>query len=312
MRNLHCFWIGLLLGAWLASSPAAEMTFRLLDGEVITGEPVSFDERGVLFRLSDGRYADTRTPWSKFSQEDLKKLATNPRAKPHAEPFIEPDPQQRAAKTEVTIRPVDRLERPEPRGFLGAFFSTGVGLVTLLLLYLANLYAAYEISIFRARPAGLVCGVAAVAPVIGPLVFLSLPTKVELPPEEESLPPEQIPLPEAAPESGAAAPSGLSLAARPTAQAERPAPQVFPRGQYTFNRRFIETRFAGFFTIVRREAEKDLVLVIKAGRGQFVANRITRITASEMHVQVQKGAAVEEVSIPFTDIQEIVLKHKDD
>ena len=41
------------------------------------------------------------------------------------------------------------------------------------------------------------------------------------------------------------------------------------------------------------------------------AQRISRIAANDLHLQVQKGAATEEVMIPFQDIQEIVLQHKD-
>ena len=48
----------------------------------------------------------------------------------------------------------------------------------MLLLYAANIYAGYEISIFRARPPALVCGVSAVLPLIGPIIFLSMPTKI--------------------------------------------------------------------------------------------------------------------------------------
>jgi len=39
--------------------------------------------------------------------------------------------------------------------------------------------------------------------------------------------------------------------------------------------------------------------------------RITRIAANELHLQVQKGHASEEVMIPFIEIQEVRLKHKD-
>ena len=68
----------------------------------------------------------------------------------------------------------------------------------MLLLYAANIYAGYEISIFRARPAALVCGVSAVLPFIGPIIFLSLPTQMA--PAEETW----EPAPEAAAEAAAA------------------------------------------------------------------------------------------------------------
>ena len=90
-----------------------------------------------------------------------------------------------------------------------------------------------------------------------------------------------------------------------------PQTQVFQRGAFTFNRRFFETKFPGFFGVIRRDAEKDMVLLVKAARGTHVGQRITRIAANDLHPQVQKGAVSEEVMIPFSEIQEIQLKHKD-
>ena len=78
-----------------------------------------------------------------------------------------------------------------------------------------------------------------------------------------------------------------------------------------FNRRFFETKFPGFFGVVRRDAEKDMIIFIKAARGQYIAERISRISANDIHAQVRKGQASEEVMIPFTEIQEVQYKHKD-
>ena len=78
-----------------------------------------------------------------------------------------------------------------------------------------------------------------------------------------------------------------------------------------FNRRFFETKFPGFFGVVRREADKDMVLFIKAARGQYIGERISRISANDMYVQVHKGEASEEVMVPFSEIQEVQLKHRD-
>jgi len=90
-----------------------------------------------------------------------------------------------------------------------------------------------------------------------------------------------------------------------------PPPQIFQRGAFTFNRRFFETKFSGFFGVIRRDAEKDMVLVVKAARGQYTATRISRIAANEMHLQVERGGASEEIMIPFAEVQEIRLQHKD-
>jgi hypothetical protein len=162
--------------------------------------------------------------------------------------------------------------------------------------------------------------------VIGPIVFLSKGTKMATAEPPSEAVPAAAP---AAPAEGAAAPAADALnpmqadgAAHPAslhlAHTETPkddAKQVaairFQRGQFTFNRRFFETKFPGFFGVVRRDAERDMVLVIKSARGEFIGQRISRIAANDLHLQVQKGAASEEIMIPFQDIQEIVQKHKD-
>jgi hypothetical protein len=160
---------------------------------------------------------------------------------------------------------------------------------------------------------------------------LCLPTRIK-PAEEttEAAPPQPQASPEAVaagavnPMQGEAAahPASLKLAhaeaaaataaAPSTPQQSKPAqPQVttFQRGQFTFNRRFFETRFASFFSVVRREADRDLVLTIKSARGTYVVQRISRISANDLHAQIQEGQASAEVMIPFPEIQEIQLKH---
>jgi hypothetical protein len=97
----------------------------------------------------------------------------------------------------------------------------------------------------------------------------------------------------------------------PKTASDLPPTTKYQRGQFTFNRRFFETKFPGFFGVVRRDADRDMVLVIKSARGEYVGQRISRIAANDFHLQVQRGAATEEIMIPFQDIQEIVLKHKD-
>jgi hypothetical protein len=216
----------------------------------------------------------------------------------------------------VVIKPPPRLERPPNGSLLGALFHSSVGIFALLLIYAANLYAAYEIAVVRAYAPPMVCGIAAVAPFIGPVIFLCLPTRMDKPALETV---EAEPLPEAAGDhaSMADAPAGAAHSslhiARPDAAAtgSLPATQVFQRGQFTFNRRFLETKFSGFFGLIRRDAEKDLLLLIKSARGEYTVNRITRIAANDMHVEIRKGAATSEIQVPFAEIQEIQLKHKD-
>lgn len=321
MRRLYPVILGLWLCVCLTGFVRAD-TFQLLDGSTLTGEiilPATAD--GVNIKVSQGNYQ--RVAWTNLAQVTLQELVKDSRLAPFAEPYIEISDEERLKKTEVVIKPPPRLERPPKGSLLGALFGSSVGMAVMLLLYAANIYAAYEISLIRAYPAAMVCCVAAVAPVIGPILFLCLPTRMEAAseaPSEETPPGEQSatgePAAVAAAPSGEvvepASPGGLSLARPQAAPASAaPAPQVFQRGQFTFNRRFIETKFVGFFGIVRRDADKDMVMQIKSGRGEFTANRITRIAANDMHVEVRKGATTSEVSIAFAEIQEIRLKHKD-
>ena len=112
---------------------------------------------------------------------------------------------------------------------------------------------------------------------------------------------------------GAEHPSALRLAHAEPDQARPAVPPTttFQRGQFTFNRRFFETKFPGFFGVVRRDADRDMVLIIKAARGEYLGQRISRIAANDLHLQVQRGHVSEEVMIPFQEIQQIQLKHKD-
>lgn len=319
--------IFICLALWLCGLRADAETFQLAGGKSVTGEVLmgSANDTGLQLRIDDGQYE--RIPWANFTQDDLKKFQQNPKLAALVEPFIEVTQEERLKKTEVTINPVPRLERPEARSLIGAMFSTGLGAVIILLLYAANLYAGFEVAVFRARPIAVVCGVAAILPVIGPIIFLCLPTVMNQATAEEeesvsaapppgtvgSSPPAEAPHahPHAA-EHAAPNPGGLRIshAETPTALA-LPQTQIFQRGAFTFNRRFLETKFAGFFGVVRRDTEKDMILVIKAARGEYHGTRITRISANDLHLQVHKGNASEEVLIPFTEIKEIQLKHKD-
>jgi hypothetical protein len=321
-----CLLVALLACGLFAAAVRAD-TFNLVNGETVTGEVLasSPNEAGAQIKLGEGEYK--RVSWALFSQDDLKKLARFPKLQPYIEPFILISPEEKIRKTEPPpLKQPPKLERPQAVSLFGALLGSGPGLLILLSLYVANLYAAYEISIFRGQPTGLVCGVSAVAPVVGPIVFLAKGTKMSA----AEAPSEAVPMaPPTAAAEGTAAPPGDALnpmqadgVAHPTslhlAHTEAPKEAAnqtsatrYQRGQFTFNRRFFETKFPGFFGVVRRDADRDMVLVIKSARGEYIGQRISRIAANDLHLQVQKGAASEEIMIPFQDIQEIVLKHKD-
>lgn len=313
MRRFYFICIGFLLcGLLVEAARAQTQTFQLTDGQTLSGDIVSYNESGLVVR--EGEKYSNRVPWTKFSQADLRELAKNPKIAAFVQSFIEELPEEKPRKPEISIKEVPRLGRPAAHSFFGAMLSSSIGMAILLLLYAANIYAAYQVSIFRAQPAALVCGVSAVFPVLGQIIFLSMPTRMPKAEEEYQATAEaatySVPMGEAPAEGSQSPASSVRMAQTSNATGNIPIAQVFQRGAFTFNRRFIETKFSGFFTIVRREAEKDLVLVIKAARGTFTAQRVTRITGNEFYVQVQKGVASEEVMIPFAEIQEIQLKHK--
>ncbi len=313
MHKLYRFCVLLTFCVLLAGIAGAE-TLHLTDGQTVTGEIVSIDDKGIVLKQPDGSYGE-RTPWTKLSQADLKELQQNPKAAQFVEPFIEVSQADKLAKTEIEIKDVARLPRPTGHSLIAAMFTSAIGIFTLLILYAGNFYAAYEIAIFRAQPVGLVCGVAAVAPFVGPIIFLSMPTRLK---QKE---PEWHPAPEEPVEAGLAtaiaaeqgtegAPAAAAVPAAPAGPVLPPT-KTYMRGQYTFNRRFFETQMPGYFAMVRSEADKDMLLTIKSTRGTHVAHRISRISGNELYLQVQKGNASEDVIIPFVEIQEVQLKHKD-
>lgn len=312
-RMLVC---GLLVGSLQA------LTIQLNNGQTATGEPVSPSEKGVLFRQDDGSYSD-RVTWDKFSQDDLKKLAAaNPKIAAYAAPFIEPpaapvvEDSKAVAKEKAPIvikNDYSRLDRPAAQSLFKSLFSTGVTVFALLLIYAANIFAGYEVAIFRAQSPGLVCGISAALPFLGPIIFLCMPTQVEDKTEIVQEPmheKEAYHVGEPPAESADETHGGVaSLQAQEAAAL--PPTQNFARGQFTFNRRFFETKFPGFFSMIRREADRDMELHFTTARGLFNAHRITRITADEIHLQIQDGHASHETVVPFAEIQAVVLKHKD-
>ncbi len=323
VRSLYLV-VGVLLLGLLTAQLHAE-AFKLTNGETLNGEvlPTTANDQGVQIKVGEGEYQ--RVPWTSFSQEDLKNFVKNQRMEPFVEPFIEITQEEKIKKTEVNIKEPPRLERPARQSLLGALSSSTVGIFVLFVLYAATVYAGYEVALFRAQPPALVCGLSAI-PLLGllaPIIFLSMPTRMAKTAAEvreeaaaATAAAEQVPQPPAAadgvnPMQGQAEhPAGLKLA-HTEAKASVPETVTYQRGQFTFNRRFIETKFAGFFGIVRREAERDMLLVVKTSRGEYSGQRISRIAANDLHLEIQRGAATEEVLIPFQEIQQIKVKHKD-
>lgn len=350
MYQRRFIWLCLVLCGLLTCIARAD-DFKLNDGSSISGDVVSGDESGLRFRLPDETYSKP-VPWTNFSQEDLKKLAEDPKYQrfklgQFASIYIEETQEEKRQKTDVgQIKEPPRLKRPDTSSFFGSMVSSQVGFFVLVVLYAAGIYAAYEVALFRRRPKGLVCGLAAIPGfgLLSPIIFISLPEQ-RLTTGEETY--EAVAAPTAAPASptftvpGMPSPStppaaagqagehvehtseheeaaepdthGLRLAQAPAAPSKPalPQPQIFQRGAFMFNRRFFETKFPNFFGVVRPEADKNMILFFKAARGEYVVERISRISTNDLHAQVRTAHATEEVMIPFTEIKEVHLKHKD-
>lgn len=299
-------------------------TFELADGRTLIGEAIGYNDNGLIVKLSAGNLQTERVSWARLSQQTLKTLSQNPKATKFVEPFIELTPEEKAQRAGLELKPVPRIEKTK-RPSLVAALGTPIGFTIFLILYLANIYAGYEIALFRNQPIPLVAGIAAVAPLIGPAVFLAMPRRVteaaanwdiqgEASPEPTSplAPPPSRPSPVREYNPSSAPPPPPVFAVETPEVADLPPTQSYSRGQYTINRRFIETKFAGFLRVVPSESEKDLRLVINSARGQFTGSRIVRLTANELYLLAGPiGGPANEEMIPFSEISEIQIAHKD-
>ncbi|MGP8237855.1 MAG: hypothetical protein ACLQVW_20925, partial [Limisphaerales bacterium] len=319
---------------WLiaATSIALAKPYPLADGTTIMGEPVNMNDEGVQFKADDETVL-ARTPWDKLTPAALLQLnadAKSPHDKGLLAPLVDYLPQPPAERKEIPVKPITPPVRPTGHLGLFALFGSPVGLVILLILYAANLFAAYEVAIYRIQPVATVCGLAAIPffGVLSPIIYLAMPGR----PRPEAMEPaapaptSAIPITPSPPlaavgEPGApqqwspGADGASEMAAPETATAEPaanlPQPIVFSRGEFMFNRRFFETKFAGFFRVIPTEAEKDLVLLIKSSRGEFVGRHISRTTQAEFYLQVFKNDATAEEMIPFSEVLEVQIRHKD-
>jgi hypothetical protein len=315
----------------IAAGAARAGTYKLADGTQVNGEPISLTEDGVVFKQADDTVLE-RLPWDKLAPEAWKALyaeAKTPRDRALLQPLIDNIPAETAKLKELVIKPVETPERATKNIGIFAIFRSSVGLVMVLVLYGANIYAAFEIAKFRKQPIGMVCGLAAVPffGVLSPIIFIAMPSKAPPPEMEEA--PAAAPAADGSPAAEPAAPGSkastvpgrapISMpgveaapeAEAPLAAAAFPEPIIFSRGEFTFNRRFFETKFSGFFRAIRAEAEKDLVMVLKTSRGDFVGRRITRITPNELYLQIFNNNVTADEMIPFIEVMEVQIRHKD-
>jgi hypothetical protein len=316
------------LFVWLAMIGAAKAgSFPLTDGTSIVGTPDSITDKGVVFTLETGDYSP-RIEYDRFKPEAIRELLAEAKTendRVRLQPLIDSIAQDVPKPMEVAVKPIQPPERPKHGSGIFALFASPLGWFIMLVLYGANLFAAYEVCVYRHQPVATVCGLAAIPffGVLSPIIYGAMPTQYRpvetevapAPPVEESAAAVSQEAPGAASPGGASTSRtpGASISAAPAAPSAPalPEPIIFARGEFSFNRRFFETKFAGFFRLIPAEADKNLVLLIKAARGQFVGTRISRITPNELYLQVVNNNASAEEMIPFAEIAEVQIRHKD-
>jgi hypothetical protein len=302
LRQLAAF---CLLG-WVTALGLIGAEYRLIDGTVLSGELISADKDAFVLRLEGGGYSP-RTDWGKLSDESLLAMSKVPKAAKFVEPYVTlPTPEEvRRERKPFKIAEVQRVPHPQvPKGAFAAVMTPG-GLFFIGLMYLANIFFGFEVARFRWRPPVLVCGLAAVLPIIGPLIFLAMPKWA--PPEEVNATAEAMDA-----QTLTVADSGPSMvqqmglrAGGPAARAEE-LPRTFRKGEFTFNRRFFESQFEGFLPSASPEAAAGLVMEITSGTGTVVSNKINRMNATEVIVEAASGG---EAHMEYGSILEITLRH---
>jgi hypothetical protein len=293
------------------NAPANE--FVMSSGDILKGEIASANEDGLVVRLNIGGFSD-RVSWTRFTQETLQQLVKNPQAQKFAEPFLDVPldlkPKKAPIKKAFTPKPVERIELPPAKSDFMAVITAPMTMAILALLWLANLFAGYEAAIFRGRPVSMVCGVSALLPIVGPLVFLSLPSLHDY---GASAGPAH-PSAEVSSEYGAPPPPGgsgalsMSKGGKPAQSAFQPA--TYTRNDADFDRHFFETKFPGYFRLVLGAAEKEMVIVIKTVKDEYIVQRFSRITGNEIHVLLVRGSK-SDIGISFSEIIQVELRHKD-
>src|SRR5215212_7838889 len=176
-RIMRRFQVLVLLVMWAVQALVSAAEFKLTNGDIIRGEPASVNADGMVVRQEIGGFSD-RISWARLSQESLKLLLENPQAKPFVEPFIEIPievKKEKEKKKEIVVREPPRPERPVQKSFFGGLM-TPAGFMVLGIIFFANLYAAFHIAKFRGRPIPLVLGTSVILPVIGPIIFLAMPS----------------------------------------------------------------------------------------------------------------------------------------
>lgn len=319
----------LLLGFLMASSSLAA-SYKLTDGSMIVGDPVGYSSRGLVLKLADGSYSSA-TAWNNLSQEALKELRSNPKAQRFVEPLITLTDEEREKLSGLKLADVAQIDRPSGRtGIVGMLFSSGVGWFLILLIYGGNLFAAYEVALYRAYSPQVVCGIAAVVPWLSQAALLLIPRNVLVgamggkpvnestttaPPPPADEPAEAEPMAVAHDDPKAVLPPGEVYQEVPlpteTQTPLLPETITYSRGVVTFNRRFFESKLVKFTRTPLPDDVKDMTLFFKTSRGNHLTTYIAKLEQAELQIRVAKGTASENVAVPYLEIYEVQLKHKD-
>ncbi|MGA2871634.1 MAG: hypothetical protein ABSF34_21040 [Verrucomicrobiota bacterium] len=142
-------------------------------------------------------------------------------------------------------------------------------------------------------------GLSAVLPVIGPIIFLVKGEKTEsakelaatevvtAPSGSGEHPDEEIPI----------------IEVTRKMEEKKLEPQVFTRGKFTFNKRFVETKFAGFMGEAKGEA-LTYSMEVKTSKEQLKVERIMQVSQADVMLEtVQRG----QMTVLLSDILEVKL-----
>lgn len=306
---------------WAVITFAATETYKLEDGSTLTGEVTAstYNKDGVMVKMDDGKFS-RRVPWKQISKETANHLyQTSKQAKPFIpQHLIEIPVEERklvkreARKINISL-PEDRLERPVVKSKMGALFGTPVILILAFLVYASNIYAGYELAVYKNRPVALICGLAAVLPILGNVIFYAIPAapvKSQDDYEADAAAKAAAPAPEIALHSSSGKPEETPAEEQAIVSAY-PPPTIYKRGQFIFNRRFFESKFNVFFKSTLDEADRDNVVIIRTSRGEFVGQRFARLAPNDITFVTGLGGSHQEVTIQFQEVSEIIIKHKD-
>ena len=303
----------------------AEGEISLTNGDIIEGTVADVDQNGIVVRRDIGGFAQ-RANWMQLTQQSLKKIRRLGQVDPkryrgaaaYAEPFIEPDESE--MERNLLPGPVKGLAQPalpssvEASSKVAAFGSVG-GLGLLVAIALGSMIAGLGVAAFRESNAILAAGVSLFLPVIGPILFLVKP-KVEYEDEyDEDEEYEEVEAPEGATmsDTGGGAVAGMMPEAKKMSFAQTGAkksglkPQTWARGDTRFDRSFFQNNFPNFFKTVLGEAERGFALALKTGKREYIGQRITRISGTDIHMELLNG---KEQKISFREIGTVDLRPK--